>query len=441
MTTYAPPEVRELPTGEPVVGNYFVAAYPPFSAWNSNDVLELKAALNQPSSGPLGLYVHIPFCQKKCDFCYYLSYADQKIGTVNRYLEAVVHELEIYSKRRALRNRQFSFAYFGGGTPSLLTPDQVKFLGEGLRGLLDWNQVEEITFEVAPRSVRPEFLEALRELGVNRISMGVQSFDDTLLKMNGRIHLSRDVVRAYEMIRGAGFASVNIDLMCGLIGETPTQWRETVHRALTLSPDSITIYQTEVPHNTQLFRDWREGRIRELPSWEIKRTRLLYGFHALERAGYTVVSAYNAVKEPELHHFKYQDYFWRGADMLALGVGAFGYLGHTHFQNAVTLDAYLSAVENEKLPLHRAYALGGWDQLVREFVLQLKFGEVDARYFSDKFGVNISEMFAKSLEKLAAEGLLIFSRQGVRLTRAGLLRVDLLLKHFYDPQFRDVRYT
>jgi oxygen-independent coproporphyrinogen-3 oxidase len=323
MTTLAPPESSRSPAAEPLVGNYFVAAYPPFSVWNSNDVSALKSALNQPSSGPLGLYVHIPFCQRKCDYCYYLSYSDQKIGTVNRYLEGVVHELEMYSQRPALQDRKVSFAYFGGGTPSILTTDQVSFLAEGLHGLLDWDSVEEVTFEVAPRSVRPQFLEALRGLGVTRISMGVQSFDDGLLKMNGRIHLARDVVHAYQQIREAGFAWINLDLMCGMIGETPEQWHHTLREVLKLSPDSVTIYQTEVPHNTQLYRDWRAGRIRELPSWETKRTRLLYGFHALERAGYTVVSAYNAVKEPEQHHFKYQDYLWRGTDMLGLGVAAF----------------------------------------------------------------------------------------------------------------------
>src|SRR5262249_33217637 len=153
-----------------------------------------------------------------------------------------------------------------------------------------------------------------------------QSFDDTLLKINGRIHLARDVVNAYAKIREAGFAWVNLDLMCGMIGETPEQWHHTIRETLKLSPDSVTIYQTEMPYNTQIFRDWRATRLpASVVSWETKRTRLLYGFDALERAGYTIVSGYNAVKEPEVHHFKYQDYFWRGADMLGLGVASFGY--------------------------------------------------------------------------------------------------------------------
>src|SRR5690606_37313409 len=147
--------------------------------WTPDQASPLQYILEEPpSASPLGLYVHIPFCQKKCDYCYYLSYVGQTPEVVNRYLEAIVREAVPYSQSAALRDRKVSFVYFGGGTPSTLTPAQLKFLGNGLRGLFDWNAIEEITFEVAPRSVRPEFLKALRDFGVNRISMGVQSFDD-----------------------------------------------------------------------------------------------------------------------------------------------------------------------------------------------------------------------------------------------------------------------
>lgn len=443
MTTLAPPEPVAKPACEPIAGNYFVAVYPPFSAWTPGQVPALHDALNEaPSAAPLGIYVHIPFCQKKCDYCYYLSYIGQNADAVNRYLDAIVREAVLYSQRGAVKDRKISFVYFGGGTPSTLTTAQLGFLGKGLRGLLDWSNMEEITFEVAPRSVRPEFLKALHELGVTRISMGVQSFNDDLLKINGRVHLAKDVIRAYEMIRNAGFNWINLDLMCGLIGETPEQWHRTIQETLKLSPDSVTIYQTEIPYNTQLYRDFKNNQLHSPPaSWETKRLRLLSGFDALESAGYSIVSAYNAIKEPELHRFKYQEQLWHGTDMLGLGVASFGYFGGVHFQNEATLEEYFTAINDGKLPVKRAYILDDREQLVRELVLQLKFGNVHVKYFQTKFGIDITEMFTAQLKKLSAEGLLIFSKTEVRLTRAGLLRADRIVTEFYDSKFHEIRYT
>ena len=441
MATLAPPEVIPNPAGEPLAGNYFVAVYPPYSAWRSNYVSTLQYALNDPPSGaPLGLYVHIPFCQKKCDFCYHLSTAGQSVASVNRYLEAVVREFELYAQRPALQDRDVAFVYISGGTPSLLTTAQLEFLIEGLHGLLNWKKVTEVCFEVAPRSVRRELLHLLRELGVTRISMGVQSFDDGVLKTNGRIHLANDVRHAYELIREAQFHSVNLDLMCGLAGETSENWRHSIEETLKLSPDSVTIYQTEMAANTQVYRDLKANRLRSFPAtWETKRTRLFYGFDALERAGYTVIDAYRAVKDADLDRFKYEDFLWHGADVLGLGASACGYVDGIHVQNQNSVDEYISAVERQTLPVLRAYSLSDWDQLVREFILQLKFGEVDAKGLYRKYGVDITEAFAAQLEELSMEGFLIFSKFGVRLTRAGLLRVDRILPRFYDPKFRDTQ--
>lgn len=431
------------PVVEPVAGNYFVAAYPPFSAWDSAQVCTLHDALAQPApAAPLGLYLHLPFCQKKCDYCYYLSYIAQPAEVVDRYLDAVLREMALYTTQACVNGRPVSFAYFGGGTPSMLSSGQIRRLGEGLRRALSWARIEEVTFECAPRSVRREFLESLREMGVTRVSMGVQSFDNALLKLTGRMHLAEDVFRAFGLLREAGFASVNLDLMCGLMGETEEKWTESVRRIMELRPDSVTIYQTEIPHNTKLYRDLQAGDLPAAPiSWELKRDRVDAGFRALEGAGYTVVSAYNAVTDPQRHRFLYQDSLWRGADMLGLGVAAFGYFGSVHFQNEVTLEQYQAAVEHGDLPIKRAFKLSARDQLVREFVLQIKLGEVLAAPFRARFGVDISEAFAQPLQALADEGWLVYSDDAVRLTRQGLLRADRLLPYFYDPEFQDIRYT
>lgn len=427
---------------EPVAGNYFVAAYPPFSAWSADHVPACLEALEQPRTTGLGLYVHLPFCRWKCDYCYYFSYIAQPAAVVDRYLDTVCRELELYARHPGVAGRPISFAYFGGGTPSTLSSDQLRKLGDCLQCVLSWDAIEEVTFECAPRSVRDEFLEALREAGVTRLSMGVQSFDDHLLKLNGRVHLGSDVERAFGRLRAAGFDHVNLDLMCGMIGETEAQWHDSVRRMIALGPESVTIYQTEIPHNTKLYHDFKDGSLPVPPvSWDEKRARLDFGFRELEAAGYTVVSGYTAVKDPARHGFRYQEHLWFGDDMLGLGVAAFGYFGGFHLQNQVTIETYEAAVQAGEIPLKRALALTPRDRLVREFVLQLKLGHVAAAPFRERHGVELQQAFERPLRNLAAEGFLTCDEQGVHLTRAGLLRVDRLLPLFYDPQSRDRRYT
>lgn len=428
---------------EPLIGNYFVAVYPPFSCWSKGNNYRIAEALNAAvSTEPLGLYIHLPFCQRKCDYCYYLSYVGKSAETIQDYLDQVIHELSLYAQHPAVAGRPLSFIYFGGGTPSLLSTAQVRRLTDGLKEVLAWKGAPEVTFECAPRSVRPGFLQELRNIGVTRLSMGVQSFDNTLLKLNGRVHLAEDVFRAWQVIRDVDFDWVNLDLMVGLIGETPKVWYDSIRKAIDLSPDSVTVYQTEIPYNTQLYRDWKEGCLPAAPiDWDTKRLRLNNAFAMLEEAGYTVVSAYAAVKDPSRQRFQYQEHLWRGGDMLGLGVGSFSYFRDIHFQNVATLEDYSTRLAQHELPWMRSFPLGPWDRLVREFTLQLKWGEVDLAAFEKKFGVNLHIVFAQPLQQLAAEGCLFCMGNKLRLTRHGLLRVDRILREFHDEDFQFVRYT
>ena len=229
--------------------------------------------------------------------------------------------------------------------------------------------------------------------------------------------------------------------MVGLMGETPEQWRDSVNRIMDLRPESVTIYQTEIPYNTLLYKHLSQGCLPAIPvSWEIKRWRLDEAFSQLEHGGYTVVSAYAAVRDPEHHRFRYQEHLWRGGDMLGLGVASFSYLQGLHFQNQVTLDHYCEHVERGEWPLKRAYELTPHDQLVREFILQLKFGEVSIDTFQSKFGVDIRKAFEEPLYTLMAEGYLLCTPHAVRLTCQGVLQADRLLPFFYDREFKDARY-
>src|SRR5437867_9081176 len=174
------------------LGNYFVANYPPFSFWKREHLPTAFAALqSQPNlSTPLGLYLHIPFCRKRCKFCYFRVYTDKNARDVETYLDALVKEVELYSKLPVVGSRALQFVYFGGGTPSYLSAAQLRGLFERLQAIMPWNSAEEVTFECEPGTLQQHKLETLKELGVTRLSLGVENFDDTILEANGRAHLS-----------------------------------------------------------------------------------------------------------------------------------------------------------------------------------------------------------------------------------------------------------
>lgn len=176
-------------------------------------------------------------------------------------------------------------------------------------------------------------------------------------------------------------------------------------------------------------------------TWEQKRGLLAEGFARLEAAGYTVRSAYAAVRDPQRHRFMYQDEQYRGADLLGVGASAFSYLGGLHVQNLATLDEHAACVRAGRLPLARAHCLTFEERLIREFVLQLKLGAADVSYFDHKFGIDIRAHFAGPLKELQQAGALTVTDSAVQVTRPGLLRIDTLLKAFYRPEHRGIRYT
>lgn len=429
---------------ESAVGNYFVAAYPPFSIW-SKDGAEafgrlLRSAPTPRQSQSLGLYVHIPFCVERCHYCYFLSY-QHRSAEMDRYLDALSQELALYARSPALSGRKASFVYFGGGTPSLLSTARIRRLMGELQAAFPWTEALEVSFECAPKSVTEAKCRALRESGVTRLSLGVQQLDDDVLQQNGRVHSCSDVVRAYETIRRVGFDVVNIDLMTGLMGETDESFGRSLDGVLELAPESVTLYQLEIPFNTPLYRALRDGKLGSLPStWETRRVRLAQGFARLEEAGYTVRSGYTAVRDPIRHRFVYQDEQYRGADLLGLGASSFSYVSGIHQQNLASLEQYLDALSDHALPTWRGHVLSLQERLVREFVLQLKLGRVPADRFRRRFETEIFECFAAPLARFAQKGWLRMQDDAVTLTREGLLRVDHLLPAFYLPQHQALAY-
>ncbi len=426
------------------VGSYFISNYPPFSLWNRDTVPEIRAALaaEPDRSVPMGLYLHIPFCRKRCKFCYFRVYTNQNANAIARYAEALAKEVEIVSRERGVQGRELKFVYFGGGTPSYLSSRQLRFLRDELSRSVSWDHAAEVTFECEPGTLSQEKVQTLKEIGVTRISLGVENFNDAILEENGRAHLTPEIFKAYDWIQQAGFPQVNIDLIAGMVGETDENWTKCIEQARRLQPDNITIYQMELPFNTLISKEMRDLHIASpVADWATKRRWVDEAMNTLAADGYQVSSGNELVKNPETDHFVYRDNVWRGCDLLAAGVSSFGHFQGVHYQNLDQLEEYLTTVEAGTLPINRALRPTDHQRLIRELILQLKEGHVSAEPFRRKFGVNILDEFAKPLSAQQSKGYLTVQGDEVTLTRKGLLQADTLLPEYFEEQHREVRYT
>ena len=427
------------------VGSYFISNYPPFSQWKSEQLDSVTSVLAKPpvADTPLGLYLHIPFCRKRCKFCYFKVFTDQNAKEIESYVAALCKEIELVSQQPVMGDRPFRFVYFGGGTPSFLSSRQLTSLVDRLRENINWDQAEEVTFECEPGTLQENKIKTLKELGVTRLSLGIENFTDSVLEENGRAHLSKEVYKAWDWIQAADFDNVNIDLISGMVGETWDNWKYNISEAIKLSPESVTIYQMELPFNTVYSKDILGEKI-ETPvaDWETKRAWLDYAFDEFLSAGYKISSAYTVVKDNSKVNFSYRDNLWQGSDLLATGIASFGHVSGIHYQNKADMAQYKEdLMEHGRLPLGRAFTPSDHQLLIREVILQLKRGYLEVEYFRNKYDVDITQQWASEFQAHADEGMLTFDDARVELTRKGFLHADALLPPFFEAENQGVRYT
>jgi oxygen-independent coproporphyrinogen-3 oxidase len=429
------------------LGNYFIANYPPFAYWKPEHLPAAESALTgAPTPGtPLGLYLHIPFCRKRCKFCYFRVYTDKNAKDIEVYLDALTKEVELLAKTPVVGGRELDYVYFGGGTPSYLSAAQLDGLMTRLREIMPWEHAREVTFECEPGTLQRHKLEMLRKHGITRLSLGVENFKPEILQYNGRAHLEEEIYRAYGWARELEFPQINIDLIAGMVGEDWDNWKRCVERTIAIGPDCVTIYQMELPYNTVFSKELKvlgnDEPSLAVADWPTKRAWVKYAFAELEKAGYAVSSATTVVKDPARTRFVYREALWRGADMFGTGVASFGHVNGVHVQNVDTWEAYVEKLDRGELPLGRAFPTTPRDRLVREVVLQLKTGHLDVGYFRKKYAVDIREEFRSPFATLQADGWLTVNGDSIDTTRDGLMQIDRHLPLFFDPQYKGPRYT
>ena len=358
-------------------------------------------------------------------FCYFKVFTGKNASEIETYVQALSREIEMVSRLQAMGSRPFRFVYFGGGTPSFLSPKQLTSLVDRLRANIHWDDAEEVTFECEPGTLSQAKVNTLRDLGITRLSLGVENFSDAILEENGRAHLSKETYRAWEWIAAANFPNVNIDLIAGMVGETWDNWRDNVSRTLEMSPESITIYQMELPFNTV----YSEGILKQhgespVADWPTKRDWVRYAFETFAGAGYTQSSAYTMIKDPSKVSFSYRDHLWQGADLLATGIASFGHLSGLHYQNYADWHQYIGAIDQRHLPLGRGYRPTDTERMIRELILLLKRGFIEVDYFRQKFHVDVWSEYAAIWQQYIEAGWVVRHGERIALTIEGLLRVD-----------------
>ena len=365
-----------------------------------------------------GLYVHLPFCRQKCFYCDFPSYAGQE-GRMAVYVEALLGELAREGAPLRAAWGPPRTVYLGGGTPTALPPALMERLLAGLREFLAAApDALEFTCECNPGTVDAAYLSLLRAGGVNRLSLGVQTFDDALLRRIGRIHTAAQARAAVRQARAAGFRNLSLDLMYGLPGQTLAGLEMSVRQALALAPQHISIYGLQVEEGTAFARAQAAGRL-ALPSDEESEAMYDYMTTALPAAGYARYEISNFARPgfESRHNLGY----WQDVPYLGVGAAAHSYLDGQRYENPRGIEEYLAALREsgrarrEEEPLTRATSM-------EEFAfLALRTARgIDRARFAARFGCELASVYADAIARMRARGFLEEDAQGVRLTPLGM---------------------
>jgi oxygen-independent coproporphyrinogen III oxidase len=413
----------------------FIASYPPFESLTPDGV---EAAWDKQR---FGIYVHLPYCRKRCTFCFYKVYTNRNAKPMDRYLEAVYKEIDTYGARADLQGRKVDTVYFGGGTPTTLSEEQLRELVERLRRNFNIGPNVEFTSESEPGTLTEEKVATLRELGVTRLSMGVQTMDDELLHKNGRSHSSEGVYRAVKWARDNDFPVINLDLMSGVIDETAATWDYSLKAFIDMGIEHISIYRMEIYKNTLLYAAGYTGPgVGGVPTNDEELALWHQAVDTLEGAGYIQTTGHSFVRKLEHDHVQRTDMWGRGGELLGMGVSSYSYLNDTVFQNTSDWGTYVGRVMAGQSAVGRGLRLNSRQKMSREVILGLKTLRLDREWFRSRHGFDVLELYKTQVDTLAADGLLDVTDEAITITRKARPYVDIICSVFYLPEHAEHRF-
>lgn len=386
----------------------------------------------------LGIYIHIPFCKQKCYYCDFVSFPNQ-CDKEAEYIDAVKKEIEIYD----LDKYDVTTIYIGGGTPSYIDSKYIKEILLNIKDKLKGNSTPweaiEITIEVNPGTINQAKLEDYKNTGVNRLSIGLQSTKDHLLKEIGRIHTKQDFLETYNLAKKVGFENINVDLMLGLPNQSIQDLKESLQEIIELSPNHISVYSLIVEEETPIAKFLEEGKL-ELPEEELERQMYWYVKNTLELAGYTHYEISNFAKKGK--ESKHNLNCWEQKEYIGIGTAAHSYKNKIRYSNANQLGTYIEnmkklkdidgELEKEQSDIYDKQEVQTIEETKKEYMLLglRKIQGVDISKFKEKFVDNPIFLYKDELSKLVEEGLIQVDLNEIKLTNKGLDLANLVFEEF-----------
>jgi len=371
-------------------------------------------------NNPQNLYIHIPFCKNKCHYCNFISFAG-KNELIEPYFSALTKEIAYYLNKTS--NHELETIYIGGGTPSVADFSFYQELFKLLSNLTNISQNSEITMEINPATVDFNYLQNLKSLGINRLSIGVQSFDDKILKEINRIHSAKEAEKTVKTALEAGFENISIDLIYGLPNQTPELWEKTLNHALTLEINHISTYGLKIEKNTEFSRNLPKN----LPDDEIQSQIYLKTIEILENNNFNHYEISNFSKKG--FESKHNLNCWRNKEYFGFGLSAHGYLDGVRYSNTENLNQYL------KSPIKHAYGhqVSEAERISEAIFLGLRLIEgINTEKFKINYGINLRQKYSKIIEKYVNYGFMTCENEILKLTKHGILLSNSILADFLE---------
>lgn len=381
----------------------------------------------------LGIYIHIPFCKQKCYYCDFISYVN-KFDIIPQYIESVKKELDIYD----FSKENITTIYIGGGTPSFIPSKEIVSILEKLKQNLKNNKTKwedlEITIEINPGTATYEALNDYKKVGINRLSIGLQSSNNERLKQIGRIHTKEEFINTYNMAERVGFKNKNIDLMIGLPEQTIEEIKQDLDFVINLNPTHISVYSLIVEEGTKIEKMITSGKLK-LPDEELERNMYWYVKNTLELNGYTHYEISNFAKKGK--ESKHNLNCWEQKEYIGLGVAAHSYFNNIRYGNTNNLQKYIdfnweNYEEAEEKEIRIIEEIQDLEEKQKEYMLLglRKIEGVSIQKFKEKYVENPIFIFRKELEKLVEENLLEIDGDKIKLTNKGLDLANLVWEEF-----------
>ena len=371
------------------------------------------------------VYIHIPFCLRKCNYCDFLSFyrPEEMAG----YAEALIKEMEIATEEYEVKAKTI---FIGGGTPSSLPKELLEAVLKAVQTFFVSDALVEYTMEANPGTLDEEKLQIMHQYGVNRLSLGVQSDRADHLKMLGRIHTFDEAKQAVEMARTAGFENINLDFMYGLPGQTIEQWKETLTNAMALKPQHLSLYQLKLEEGTAMHQWLEDGKISEFDDeTALEMYRIAQTMLAENGYGQYEISNYALAGRESLHNQVY----WRTENYLGVGLGACSWMRPNRWNNSFEMADYSEMIANGQLPAQEPEVLNETEQMEETVFMALRMNDgLSKKVFAERFGQPVEVVFADALKRCAEKGWMEETEEVCKLTEEGRVLGNLVFMEFIE---------